>query len=93
MTSSTWYPGRVHLLVGALDAHVAARLLHGAPPNNSKASRRRAYLQRWTGADVTYNPRPDLQRMLRDPGIAPGDPLDCDLFPLVWHESQRQPSP
>lgn len=58
-------------------------LLHYAPPNSSPVSRRRAYIQRWAGDDVTYNPRPNLQKMLRDPGIAPGAPLDCDLFPLV----------
>jgi ectoine hydroxylase-related dioxygenase (phytanoyl-CoA dioxygenase family) len=61
-----------------------ARLLHGAPPNHSTVQRRRAYIQRWTGEDVTYNPRPNLQRMLRDPGIAPGARLDSELFPLVW---------
>lgn len=61
-----------------------ARLLHGAPPNASRVTRRRAYLQRWTGDDVTYNPRPNLQRMLRDPGIKAGAPLDSELFPVVW---------
>lgn len=61
-----------------------ARLLHGAPPNASATSRRRAYIQRWTGDDVTYNPRPNLQRMLRDPGMAQGAPLDSELFPMVW---------
>jgi ectoine hydroxylase-related dioxygenase (phytanoyl-CoA dioxygenase family) len=65
-----------------------ARLLHGAPPNASKDQRRRAYLQRWVGDDVTYNPRPNLQRMLRDPGIAPGGPLDCDLFPVAWQRER-----
>jgi ectoine hydroxylase-related dioxygenase (phytanoyl-CoA dioxygenase family) len=61
-----------------------ARLLHGAPPNASATARRRAYIQRWTGDDVTYNPRPNLQRMLRDPGIASGAVLDSELFPVVW---------
>ncbi len=60
-----------------------AGLLHYAPPNSSGERRRRAYIQRWAGDDVTYNPRPNLQKMLRDPGIAPGAPLDCELFPLV----------
>jgi len=59
--------------------------VHGAPGNSSSNVRRRAYLTRWAGDDVTYNPRPNLQRMLRDPGIAPGAALDCDLFPRVWH--------
>jgi len=58
--------------------------VHGAPGNSSSNVRRRAYLTRWAGDDVTYNPRPNLQRMLRDPGIAPGATLDCDLFPQVW---------
>jgi ectoine hydroxylase-related dioxygenase (phytanoyl-CoA dioxygenase family) len=63
-----------------------ARLLHGAPPNANQSARRRAYIQRWTGDDVTYNPRPNLQRMLRDPGIEPGAALDSDLFPVVPHQ-------
>jgi hypothetical protein len=45
--------------------------------------KRRAYIVRWMGEDVRYNPRPNLQPMLRDPGIAPGAPLDCELFPVV----------
>lgn len=65
-----------------------ARVLHGAPPNASQQLRRRAYIQRWTGDDVTYNPRPSLQRMLRDPGIAPGAPLDCELFPVAWRRAR-----
>jgi len=61
-----------------------ALTLHGAPGNASNDERRRAYVQRWAGDDVTYNPRPNLQRMLRDPGIPSGAPLDSDLFPVVW---------
>lgn len=60
------------------------RTVHGAPGNASTTQTRRAYLIRWMGDDVTYNPRPNLQPMLYDPGIAPGGPLDCDLFPVVW---------
>ncbi|GIS90287.1 MAG: hypothetical protein CM1200mP20_03280 [Pseudomonadota bacterium] len=56
--------------------------VHGAPGNHSATKRRRAYITRWAGDDVTYNPRPNLQRMLRDPGIASGEPLDCELFPF-----------
>lgn len=58
--------------------------VHGAPGNVTETARRRAYITRWAGDDVTYNPRPKLQRMLRDPGIEPGAPLACELFPLVW---------
>ena len=57
--------------------------VHGAPGNRSASLRRRAYITRWAGDDVTYNPRPNLQRMLRDPGIEPGQSLDCELFPVV----------
>ncbi|GAB5470481.1 MAG: phytanoyl-CoA dioxygenase family protein [Rhodospirillales bacterium] len=65
-------------------------LLHAAPGNANRQQRRRAYLTRWAGDGVTYNPRPNLQQMLRDPGIPAGAPLDCDLFPRVW---EREPAP
>lgn len=61
-----------------------ALTVHGAPGNTSNEDRRRAYVQRWAGDDVTYNPRPNLQRMLRDPNIPSGAPLDSALFPVVW---------
>jgi ectoine hydroxylase-related dioxygenase (phytanoyl-CoA dioxygenase family) len=57
--------------------------VHGAPGNQSDGMRRRAYVMRWAGVDVTYDPRPKLQRMLRDPEIAPGGPLDSTLYPVV----------
>jgi len=57
--------------------------LHGAPGNSSPTQKRRAYIIRWAGDDVTYDPRPNLQPMLRGPGIAPGAPLDCELFPVI----------
>ncbi len=57
--------------------------VHGAPGNASSNVRRRAYITRWAGDDVTYNPRPKLQRMKRDPGIEAGAALDCELFPVV----------
>ncbi|MCR9214978.1 MAG: phytanoyl-CoA dioxygenase family protein [Proteobacteria bacterium] len=57
--------------------------VHGAPGNSTKQLKRRAYITRWAGEDVTYNPRPNLQPMLHDPEIAVGGPLDCSLFPVV----------
>ncbi|MBT6273370.1 MAG: phytanoyl-CoA dioxygenase family protein [Chromatiales bacterium] len=63
--------------------------VHHAPGNSSPNRRRRAYLTRWAGDGVTYNPRPNLQRMLRDPGIEPGSALDCSLFPVVWRCATR----
>ncbi|MEO7853088.1 MAG: phytanoyl-CoA dioxygenase family protein [Rubrivivax sp.] len=59
------------------------RTLHGAPGNSSTTQPRRAYIVRWMGDDVRYNPRPNLQPMLRDPGIESGAALDCELFPRV----------
>ena len=64
-----------------------ALTLHGAPGNQSSTVRRRAYVTRWTGDDVTYYPRPNLMRIPRDPGIEPGSVLDCDLFPVVWRSA------
>ena len=46
--------------------------LHGAPGNSSQTQKRRAYIIRWAGDDVTYDPRPNLQPMLRDPCINVG---------------------
>ena len=57
--------------------------LHGAPGNSSLTQKRRAYIIRWAGDDATYDPRPNLQPMLHDPGIPLGGPLDCELFPVV----------
>jgi len=57
--------------------------VHGAPGNSSSSQRRRAYILRYAGDGVSYNPRPNLQKMKRDPGIEAGAPLDCELFPVV----------
>ena len=59
--------------------------VHGAQGNLRSDVQRRAYVMRWTGDDVVYNPRPNLQPMLYDPAIAVGGPLDCDLFPVIRH--------
>jgi ectoine hydroxylase-related dioxygenase (phytanoyl-CoA dioxygenase family) len=59
-------------------------LVHGALGNGTPDRRRRGYVSRWCGDDVTYYPRPDIQRMLYDPDIAPGGPIDCRLFPVLW---------
>lgn len=59
--------------------------VHGARGNTSSTQRRRAYATRWTGDDVTYDPRPDLVPLTIAPvPLSPGDPLDCDVFPRVW---------
>ena len=63
--------------------------VHGAPGNSTQGVRRRGYITRWCGDDVRYQPRPNIQPMLRDPGISPGAPLDCDLFPRVLNRGSR----
>jgi len=60
-----------------------ALTLHGAPGNNS-SRRRRALASRWTGDDAHYVERKGMSKPIRDPGLAVGDPMDCDLFPVVW---------
>ena len=60
--------------------------IHGAKGNASSQSRRRGYATRWTGDDVVWDPRDGTAEILRDPGINPGDAMDCDLFPVVWRK-------
>jgi len=33
---------------------------------------------------VVYDPRPNIQRMLWDPELSAGAPLDSELWPVVW---------
>ena len=60
-----------------------ALTIHGAPGNMSRATRRRGYAVRYTGDDVVWDPRPYCAPVVQDPGIEPGAPLDCALFPVV----------
>ena len=57
--------------------------LHGAP-GNKLTRRRRALSVRFTGDDVRFIQRKKMIRLLKDPGLKPGDPLDSELFPVVW---------
>jgi len=60
-----------------------ALTIHGAPGNMSRTTRRRGYAVRYTGDDVVWDPRPYCAPVVHDPGIEPGAPLDCALFPEV----------
>jgi len=60
------------------------RVVHGAHANVTRDRRRRALATRWTGDDARFAPRPKAPPIIRDPGIAAGAPMDCDLFPVVW---------
>jgi len=58
--------------------------LHGAPGNPSR-NRRRAYATRWTGGDARYAARPgEISPAITGHGLEPGDPIECDTFPVVW---------
>lgn len=59
-------------------------LVHAAGGNQSADRRRRAYVTRWAGQDVVYDPRPNIQEMLWEPGMSPGAPLDSNLWPAVY---------
>lgn len=61
-----------------------AMIVHGAPGNTTPGARRRGLALRYTGADARYDPRPGTFQMAREPGLAPGAPMTCDLFPKVW---------
>lgn len=62
-----------------------AMIVHGSPGNPAKG-RRRALATRWTGDDARYRKRSgEVAIPTRDPGLADGDPLDCDRFPRVWN--------
>lgn len=61
--------------------------VHGAPANNSRQTRRRAFSARLMGDDARYvirsgemsPPFPGLDRILQ-----PGQPMEADEFPVIW---------
>ena len=59
-------------------------VIHSAGGNRRQDRRRRAYVTRWAGDGVVYDPRPNIQRMLWDPELSAGAPLDSELWPVVW---------
>ncbi|MGQ0664317.1 MAG: phytanoyl-CoA dioxygenase family protein [Pseudomonadota bacterium] len=61
----------------------SALTLHGAAGNRT-LRRRRALSTRYAGDDMRFIKRNKVIKLLFDPGLEPGDPLDCDLFPVVW---------
>ncbi|MEM7406390.1 MAG: phytanoyl-CoA dioxygenase family protein [Pseudomonadota bacterium] len=62
-------------------------LVHYAGGNQSASQRRRAYVTRWAGDGVVYDPRPNIQRMLFEPDLEPAAPLTSRLWPQVWPRS------
>lgn len=80
---------RFDLAPGDCTVHHALTL-HAAPGNAAQDRRRRAYVTRWGGDDVVYDPREGTQPMLRDPGILAGAPVDCELWPVVWRRGSAE---
>lgn len=67
--------------------------VHWAPGNSTDHVRRRAYVSRWAGDDATYDPRPNIQKMLFDPKLTTGGPLDSELWPVLWPRPDRLEAP
>jgi ectoine hydroxylase-related dioxygenase (phytanoyl-CoA dioxygenase family) len=62
-------------------------MVHMAGGNQRTDRSRRAYVTRWAGDDVVYDPRPNIQPMLWDPDLAAGAALDSTLWPRVWERT------
>lgn len=61
-----------------------ALTVHGAGGNHSSEVRRRGYTVRYTGDDVTYDPRIGVSKPLLSDQLAAGQALDSQQFPRVF---------
>jgi len=66
--------------------------LHGASGNADLATMRRGYATRWVGDDIRFDPRPGTMHFNwanngYDCGLAKGDKMECELFPVVHRQS------
>jgi len=83
--------GRTHELIeirsvpGDVVVH-HARTLHGAPPNTSAATRRRALSVRYCGDDTVVRFRRGAPRKPFHDSWVEGGPIDHELCPLVWSD-------
>ena len=60
------------------------RTLHGSTATETR-HRRRAISTRWLGDDMVYFERPgETSPPLKDLGIAPGERMREDWFPILW---------
>ena len=63
--------------------------IHNAPATVDYPSRRRAFSTRWLGDDAVYAEQrpgkmsPEIEGLV----IRPGEPVDEDVFPLVWKDN------
>jgi len=60
-----------------------ARTVHGGGGNQSSDRRRRGYSTRWFGDDVVYEASAGRVQLEECRGLADGDPLPSEAFPLV----------
>lgn len=61
-----------------------ARVIHGSSGNSSSTTRRRGFATRWCGDNVTFIDDNFVLDLPEPAGLATGDPLDSDLFPVIW---------
>ena len=60
-------------------------VVHSASGNPSSKKRRRAYSTRWLGEDTRFAIRiGQTSPSLEGHGLNPGDPMACEMFPVVW---------
>lgn len=65
-----------------------ALALHAAAGNASPTRRRRAWATRWLGEDARYAARAGrVSPPLEGHGLAPGDEMACEMFPVVWERA------
>ena len=61
-----------------------ARVIHAASGNASSRVRRRGLSERFCGDDVTFVEGDFVLDLPERPRLLTGDPLDSELFPVVW---------
>jgi len=64
------------------------KMLHGAFPNLSSGSPRRAISIRLTGDDIVWTPRQYAPAEKDQPELTPGGSIDCDDYPVVWPKNR-----
>ena len=62
-----------------------AMTLHGSGGNTRSDRRRRGFAVRYTGDDAVYDPRTGTNPGISNPDISPGEPMDSERYPVVWH--------
>ena len=61
--------------------------VHGAGGNQRDDIRRRGYTVRYTGDDAWFDTRPGTSKPLWSPNLKDGDPMDDEMYPLIWTRS------